>query len=269
MKVFGDISISVLDGITALIDKSMLQQTAYGKEEPRLYFLEILREYGLERLGSYGELEKTRDAHAAYYMALAEAAVFHTNQAARQALVECEVGNLRSAIEWLLERSQSKKALRIVAALEQTSKVSREDNVFISAQVKARIPKVARYQVFNQFDLDLTDVHFEENERLNRQHHDQQEVVINSNYMDNITPRRRNRVSGSTELFSSSAYGELTTREIEVLRLLAMGLSNKQIAERLVLSPHTVSGHIQSIFGKLALNSRSAATRYALEHHLT
>ena len=269
MKVFGDISISVLDGITALIDKSMLQQTAYGKEEPRLYFLEILREYGLERLGSYRELEKTRDAHAAYYMALAEAAVFHTNQAARQALVECEVGNLRSAIEWLLERSQSKKALRIVAALEQTSKVSREDNVFISAQVKARIPEVARYQVFNQFDLDLTDVHFEENERLNRQHHDQQEVVINSNYMDNITPRRRNRVSGSTELFSSSAYGELTTREIEVLRLLAMGLSNKQIAERLVLSPHTVSGHIQSIFGKLALNSRSAATRYALEHHLT
>ncbi len=269
MKVFGDMSISVLDGISALIDKSMVQQTAYGKEEPRLYFLETLREYGLERLGSYGELEKTRDAHAAYYMALAEAAVFHTNQAARQGLVECEVGNLRSAIEWLLERSQSKKALRIVAALEQTSKVSREDNVFISAQVKARIPKVARYQVFNQFDLDLTDVHFEENERLNRQHHDQQEVVINSNYMDNITPRRRNRVSGSTELLSSSAYGELTTREIEVLRLLAMGLSNKQIAERLVLSPHTVSGHIQSIFGKLALNSRSAATRYALEHHLT
>ncbi len=269
MKVFGDMSISVLDGISALIDKSMVQQTAYGKEEPRLYFLETLREYGLERLGSYGELEKTRDAHAAYYMALAEAAVFHTNQAARQGLVECEVGNLRSAIEWLLERSQSKKALRIVAALEQTSKVSRKDNVFISAQVKARIPEVARYQVFNQFDLDLTDVHFEENERLNRQHHDQQEVVINSNYMDNITPRRRNRVSGSTELLSSSAYGELTTREIEVLRLLAMGLSNKQIAERLVLSPHTVSGHIQSIFGKLALNSRSAATRYALEHHLT
>src|SRR5438876_2047334 len=168
MKVFGDMSISVLDGITALIDRSMLQQTAYGKEEPRLYFLEILREYGLERLGAYRELEKTRDAHAAYYMALAEAAVFHTNQAARQALVECEVGNLRSAIEWLLERSQSKKALRIVAALEQTSKVSREDNVFISAQVKARIPEVARYQVFNQFDLDLTDVHFEENERLNR-----------------------------------------------------------------------------------------------------
>ena len=111
-------------------------------------------------------------------------------------------------------------------------------------------------------------MHFEENKRMHRRRRDQQEVVINLNYVDNITPRHRNHVNGSTDLLSSSAYGELTTREIEVLRLLSMGLSNKQIAERLVLSPHTVSGHIQSIFSKLALNSRSAATRYALEHHL-
>ncbi len=269
MSVFGDMSISVLDGITALIDKSMLQQTAYGKEEPRLYFLEVLREYGLERLGACGELEITRDAHASYYMALAEATVFDTNQTVWQKLLQCEVGNLRVAVEWLLEQGERGKALRIAAALEKISKVSRDDNVLVSSQVNTRMSEVANYQVFNQFDLDLTDVHSEENERLNKQLRDQQEVVINLNYMDNITPRRRNRVSGPTEPLSSSIYGELTTREMEVLRLLAMGLSNKQIAERLVLSPHTVSGHIQSIFGKLALNSRSAATRYALEHHLT
>ncbi len=111
-------------------------------------------------------------------------------------------------------------------------------------------------------------MHFELNKRAHRRRRDQQEVVMNVNYVDAITPHRHKSVSRSRELLSSSAYKELTTREIEVLRLLAMGLSNKQIAERLVLSPHTVSGHIQSIFGKLALNSRSAATRYALEHHL-
>ena len=72
----------------------------------------------------------------------------------------------------------------------------------------------------------------------------------------------------STEPLFPLAYEELTAREIEVLRLVALGLSNKQIAGRLVLSPHTVNGHIHSIFGKLALNSRSAATRYALEHHI-
>ncbi|MGZ3611890.1 MAG: response regulator transcription factor, partial [Ktedonobacteraceae bacterium] len=74
--------------------------------------------------------------------------------------------------------------------------------------------------------------------------------------------------SRSTEPFMYQEYEELTAREIEVLRLLALGLSNKQIAGRLIISPHTVNGHIHSIFGKLALNSRSAATRYALEHHL-
>jgi len=60
----------------------------------------------------------------------------------------------------------------------------------------------------------------------------------------------------------------LTGREREVLRLLAEGLTNPQIAERLVISLPTVSTHVTSIFNKLQVNSRSAATRYAVEHHL-
>jgi ATP/maltotriose-dependent transcriptional regulator MalT len=62
--------------------------------------------------------------------------------------------------------------------------------------------------------------------------------------------------------------GGLTPREVEVLCLLARGLSNNEIAELLVLSPYTVNKHTQSIYGKLAVNSRSAATRYAIEHQL-
>ena len=60
----------------------------------------------------------------------------------------------------------------------------------------------------------------------------------------------------------------LTAREVEVLRLLAAGLTDLQIAEKLVLSPRTVHTHISSIYTKLGLASRSAATRYAIEHHL-
>jgi DNA-binding NarL/FixJ family response regulator len=60
----------------------------------------------------------------------------------------------------------------------------------------------------------------------------------------------------------------LTRREREVLRLLTEGLTNPQIAERLVISLPTVSTHVTSIFNKLQVNSRSAATRYAVEHHL-
>ena len=60
----------------------------------------------------------------------------------------------------------------------------------------------------------------------------------------------------------------LTAREVEVLRLLAGGLTDLQIAEKLVLSPRTVHAHISSIYSKLGVTSRSTATRYAIEHHL-
>jgi predicted ATPase/serine/threonine protein kinase/DNA-binding CsgD family transcriptional regulator len=58
----------------------------------------------------------------------------------------------------------------------------------------------------------------------------------------------------------------LTTREIEVLRLVAQGLTNEQVAQQLVISPRTVNTHLTSIYGKIGVNSRSAATRYAIEH---
>ncbi len=60
----------------------------------------------------------------------------------------------------------------------------------------------------------------------------------------------------------------LTAREVEVLRLLAGGLTDLQIAEKLILSPRTVHAHISSIYSKLGVTSRSAATRYAIEHGL-
>jgi predicted ATPase/DNA-binding CsgD family transcriptional regulator len=58
----------------------------------------------------------------------------------------------------------------------------------------------------------------------------------------------------------------LTAREIVVLRLVAQGLTDAQVAEKLVLSPRTVSTHLTSIYGKLQVNSRSAATRFAVDH---
>jgi ATP/maltotriose-dependent transcriptional regulator MalT len=61
----------------------------------------------------------------------------------------------------------------------------------------------------------------------------------------------------------------LTAREIEVLRLVAQGLTDAQVAEQLVLSRRTVSTHLTSIYGKLQVTSRSAATRFAFEHGLT
>jgi DNA-binding NarL/FixJ family response regulator len=61
----------------------------------------------------------------------------------------------------------------------------------------------------------------------------------------------------------------LTEREIEVLRLIASGKTNRAIAAELVISEKTVARHVSNIFTKLGLSSRAAATAYAYEHGLT
>jgi DNA-binding CsgD family transcriptional regulator len=62
--------------------------------------------------------------------------------------------------------------------------------------------------------------------------------------------------------------GGLTQREAEVLRHVASGKSNREIAAELVISEHTVARHVQNIFAKLGVPSRSAATAFAFEHGL-
>jgi predicted ATPase/DNA-binding CsgD family transcriptional regulator/tRNA A-37 threonylcarbamoyl transferase component Bud32/Tfp pilus assembly protein PilF len=60
----------------------------------------------------------------------------------------------------------------------------------------------------------------------------------------------------------------LTAREVEVLRLVAQGLSDAQVAAQLVISPRTVNSHLTSIYNKLGVDSRTAASRFAVEHQL-
>ncbi len=115
----------VLDGVASLTDKSMLQQTEVG-EESRLTMLETIREYGLECLAASGEAEASRQAHAAYYLALVEETepkLLGPEQVVWFERLEREHDNLRTAMRWLLERGDDEHsvemALRFVGALQR------------------------------------------------------------------------------------------------------------------------------------------------------
>lgn len=72
----------------------------------------------------------------------------------------------------------------------------------------------------------------------------------------------------ATHTATPSFPAGLSAREVEVLRLVAEGLSNPQVGERLFLSPRTVEQHLRSIFNKTGVPSRTAAARWAAEHGL-
>jgi DNA-binding CsgD family transcriptional regulator len=77
----------------------------------------------------------------------------------------------------------------------------------------------------------------------------------------------REIVTKTHKQFSKTSAG-LSRREVEVLRLVAQGMSNQDIAAQLALSKHTVHRHVSSILTKLDLRSRAAAAAYAAQHEL-
>lgn len=70
------------------------------------------------------------------------------------------------------------------------------------------------------------------------------------------------------ELLGEAPPSPLSSREIEVLRLVARGSTNKQVATALVVSEHTVARHLSNIYTKLGVGSRAAATAWAYERSL-
>jgi DNA-binding NarL/FixJ family response regulator len=73
-----------------------------------------------------------------------------------------------------------------------------------------------------------------------------------------------NAARASASFVESLAYYQ----DVDVLRLVAQGLTNAQIAERLIVSPRTVNAHLHAIYRKIGASSRSAATRFAIEQSL-
>src|SRR5215207_4430314 len=114
---------AMLARLAVLVDRSLLRRDDREDEagaEPRLIFLETIREFGLERLEECGEGGAARERHAEYCLALAEAAesaLIGPDGFAWRARLAREHDNLRAALGWLLERGDGARALRLAGAL--------------------------------------------------------------------------------------------------------------------------------------------------------
>jgi predicted ATPase/transcriptional regulator with XRE-family HTH domain len=114
----------VLDGLSSLISKSLALTVQQEGEPSRLFLLETIREYGLECLEASGEIERVRNAHAMYYLRLAEEAEQHVSGRERArwlARLEREHNNLQAALEWFLDQTEQganrEMGLRLATAL--------------------------------------------------------------------------------------------------------------------------------------------------------
>ena len=115
-----DPGVELLDGVASLVDKSLLRRVETPGDEPRFTLLETVREYGLERLAASGDAAATEDAHAVFFLALAERAepeLLGPRSAAWLDRLEVEHDNLRGALAHALARGDGEGALRLAGSL--------------------------------------------------------------------------------------------------------------------------------------------------------
>jgi len=102
------------------VDKHLIHRIKETSHEPRFGVLETIREFGLEQLAASGEETATRDAHAAYFLAVAEAnevPIYNLGRPDALTRIEAEHANLRAALTWLLDTGQGMAARRLTGAL--------------------------------------------------------------------------------------------------------------------------------------------------------
>jgi predicted ATPase/DNA-binding CsgD family transcriptional regulator len=207
---YPDRSSLVLDGVTSLIDKSLLLQIGQG-DEPRLMMLETIREYAVEMLSTSGEEQSIRLAHATYYVALAEESERELG-GPRQAIwlerLEDEHDNLRAAMNWALKQDGNNAerhielALRLGGALRRfwqmhghldegqtflARALAATDGVEVSLRARARALIAAGTLASIQNDYDRTETYCRQSLALFRELGDQQGTAL-SLYLLSVVP---------------------------------------------------------------------------------
>ena len=232
----GDLGIDVLDGMSSMVDKSLIQQLEQPGAEPRSLMLSTIREYALERLAEIGEEVATRRAHAAYYIVLAEERgeelSTHPEWLDR---FDLEHQNFRDALEFLIRTADADWGMRLGAALFhfwETREHFAEGRAFlerllhvpgaVQPKMRARLLFYTGVLAGSQGDFDSAQKLQGENLRACRELHDHRGVAVALNALG-VTARDRGDLDTACSLFEQCVA---TWRELGSPIDTARALSN-------------------------------------------
>lgn len=210
----GDLGIDVLDGMSSMVDKSLIQQLDQRGAEPRFLMLSTIREYALERLVESGEEFATRRSHAAYYIVLAEECgkdlSTHPEWLER---FDLEHQNFRDALEFLIRTADADWGMRLGAALFhfwETREHFAEGRAFLERllqlpgalqpKMRARLWFYAGVLASSQGDFDSAQKLHKGNLEACRELHDHRGVAVALNALG-VTTRDRGDLDTACSLF--------------------------------------------------------------------
>ena len=235
----GDLELDLLDGMSSMVDKSLLQQLEQANGESRFSMLETIREYAREKLEASGEEAATKRSHAAYCLVLAEEAAAPESGAEGaegRERIALEHDNFRAGLDWLTESGDADWGLRLGTALfrfwesreylaegrDRLGKVLRMPAAAAPTKARARALFSAGVLATEQGDFAAADALILESLEIGRKLGDTQGVAVTVNARA-VVARDQGNVALAHSLFQES----LTLwRELGDLKAIARALSN-------------------------------------------
>ncbi len=262
-----DLGVDVLEGMTSMVDKSLVQQADPVAAEPRFVMLETIREYALERLASSGDEALARRAHAAYCLVLAE------EESSRQGGEEtagwlerfdAEHDNFRAALDELTRRGDAEWGLRLAASLfrfwemreylregrDRLERLLKLPGAAARNKVRARALFAAAVLTGEQGDYAAGRKLGEESLEINRESGDRQGVAVCLNALA-VNARERGDAAAARLLFQEALelWRELGDR-VAVARCLS-NLANAVRVERDYALARSLHEEALSLFREL------------------
>lgn len=262
-----DLGLDVLDGLSSMVDKSLVRQVEQTDGELRFLMLETIREYGLEKLASSGEKALTGKAHAAYYVVLAEEAA--TEKEATEVKTwmdrfETEHDNFRAALDWLTDRKHAEWGIRLATALfrfwevrEYFTEGRQRLEAVLQLPLTAALETGRMRALFaagvlatNQADYQASERLFRESLEIARRREDQQSVAVSLNGLA-VVGRDTGKLDMASALFEESLelWKELGDRQA-VARALS-NLATVRKSQGNYDEARSLYEECQAIFGEL------------------